>query len=333
MNQFTMPCLDNFITIGDRTCETSPSNSGLYLSDLGGVNLELLTNLADGRYSGAKDYANAILRRAALYFQDQLKQVMASLGYQISQGFGVAKSLKNCSFLTTANAGQNGRGLVCKRLNSLPPFAVLFVENIRVKTAESGSATLNISDELGVVVWSKNITLQANIELVVPVLQEFAAEAIYITLDGLPLALSTYATNCNAIQKGCCGKAIDKQFYIVSGWDGMQTSANSYGLLFSGGVQCSFARVACHILPYVSEAILNLCHAEILDDILASPRINYSTLYADTESIPKQAEIARNRAKKSITAQVGAMLDGLAQNSPFCISCNRQTSPHFFSKV
>lgn len=300
MHQFTMPCLDNFITIGDRTCETSPSTSGLYLSDLSGVNLELLTNLADGRYSGAKDYANAILRRAALYFQDQLKQVMASLGYQISQGFGVAKSLKNCSFLTTANAGQDGRGLVCKRLNSLPPFAVIFVENIRVKAAESGSATLNISDELGVVVWSKNITLQANIELVVPVLQEFAAEAIYITLDGLPLALSTYATNCNAIQKGCCGKAIDKQFYIVSGWDGIQTSANSYGLLFSGGVQCSFARVACYILPYVSEAILNLCHAEILDDILASPRINYSTLYADTEGVPKQAEIARNRAKKAL---------------------------------
>ena len=333
MNQFTMPCLDNFITIGDRACESAPSSSGLYLSDLSGVNLELLTNLADGRYSGAKDYANAILRRAALYFQDQLKQTMAALGYQIAQGFGLAKALKNCSFLTTVNAGQNGRGLVCKRLNTLPTFAVLFIENIKVKTAQSGAATLTISDELGVVVWSKNITLQANIELVVPVLQEFNSEAIYIILDGIPTALTTYATNCNALEKGCCGKAIDKQFYVVSGWDGMQTSANSYGLLFSGGVQCSFARVACYILPYVSEAILNLCHAEILDDILASPRINYSTLYADTEGIPKQAEIARNRAKKSITAQVGAMLDGLAQNSPFCISCNRQTSPRFFSKV
>lgn len=333
MNQFTLPCLAQFILIGDRACEPETSTSGLYLSDLSGVNLELLNNLADGRYSGAQDYAAAILSRAGLYFQDQLKQVMASLGYQIPQGYGLANPAPNCSFLTTVNSGANGRGLICRRLQTLPKFSAFFVDTVQVKTATSGTGTLQIENAQGDILWSKSISFVAGRVATIPIYLELIEDEFYIVLTGAAPALDTYATVCSVPQKGCCGQSIDKVLYSITGWDGSATTANSFGLVLNGGVQCSFAQVACAILPYVAEAILNLCHAEILGDVLASPRINYSTLYADAEAITKQAETARARAKKSIAAQVGAMLSGLQKTAQLCISCNPQSSGYFVSRV
>lgn len=326
-------CTENFITIGDRECDFIPSVSGLYLSDLSGVNLELLTNLADGRYSNAVDYAGGILRRAALYSQDQIKQILAGAGYQVLQGTSKASAVPSCSFLTSTSAGANGRGLVCRKVAAPPKFSVFYILQIQAKTAQSGPAVIEIKNSFGDVLWSKNIQLTAHQVLAVPVMQEFDEPELFIELQGNPAPLDAYNTFCAKSELGCCGKSLDKQFYTVTGWDGLQPTANSFGLVLLGGVQCSFAQVFCSILPYIAEAVLNLCHAAILDDILATPRINYSTLYADADAITKQAEIARNRAKKSMAAQVGSMLEGLQHSAPICISCNKQTNARFVSRV
>jgi len=270
------------------------------------------------------------LRRAALVFQGQLKLVMAELGYEITQGYN-HKASPNCTYKATATAGAAGRGLSIKKLVSPPKFTAFFVNSVLVKASQDGAAQLQISDGLGNVFFTKDLTLKAYAVQEVMVLQEFALDAFYITLEGAPPAV--FDTVCSKADVGCCGQNLAREYYTITGFDGLQVLPNSFGLVLNGGVQCSFGQVVCAILPYVAEAMLNLCHAIILQDILSSTRLNYTTLYADADAIKGRISQLNASAKKAILAQIGTLLPTLKSASPVCISCNKQTAPYLQSRV
>jgi hypothetical protein len=329
MYQFSPQCIADFITIGgSNQCENTPSLSGLYLTDIKGVTTTLLSNLASEEQGNAEAFAAAILRRAVLYFQDKIKSAMSKLGYQISQGY---KQKNVCQYSDSTVSGSSmRRGLVVRRVHQVPKYGAFFIQKLQFKAAQSGSTTVQITDSLGVVLWSKLVSFVANIVLDIPVMQEFQNDALYVTTDHV--GIDTYTTNC-ANPSACCGEKGAKEFYAVSGWDGITSGANTFGLVLFGGFQCSFSQVICAILPNFGEAILYLCEAEILDEMVSTGRLNYSTIYVDDAQAEKQAAIQRNRAKSSIENQLGALLNSLIYNSNYCISCNKQSAPYVVSKV
>lgn len=323
-------CAENLITIGDRECDFVPSTSGLYLSDLTGVNIELLSNLADGRYSSAVDYSKAILRRAVLKSQEYLKATMATLGYEIKQG-AIAQTA-TCSFGAAIEPpAPTLRGLAVKRLHPTAKFTTFFIEKIQLKFNSSGTAMVQIRAASGAILWQKSIILQAGIVLEVSVLQEVEQTEFYIVIDNT--TLSAFGTICTVASGGCCGQKSAKSAYAISGWDGMQTNNKGFGIVLFGGMQCSFAQVACQIFPYIAEGLLTLCEVMILQDMLTTDRINYSTIYVDASAVNGRISALQNSAKQSIILQVNAQLDRLKQDSPACISCNKMTTPYAMSRV
>lgn len=329
MYQFSPNCSTDFITIGgSNQCENTPSLSGLYLTDIKGVTATLLSNLASEEQGNAEGFAAAILRRAVLYFQDKIKSAMSKLGYQILQGY---KQKNVCQYSDSTTSGSpTARGLVVRRVHKLPSYGTFFVQKIQFKSSQSGTTTVQITDSLGVVLWSKLISFVANIALDIPVMQEFQPDILYITTDNT--GIETYNTNCSN-PSACCGEKGAKEFYSISSWDGVTSSGNGFGLVLFGGFQCSFAQIICAVLPNFGEAILYLCEAEILDEMVSSGRLNYSTIYVDDAQAEKEAAIQRNRAKASIDNQLNSILQNLIYNSNYCISCNKTVRPYVVSKV
>ena len=332
MSALFSPCTDNFILIGDRQCSTEVSTSGLYLTDLGeAITTDLLANLAGSGSANAVEYGRKIVRRAALNFQDLVRRAMANMSYQVQQG-----TFQNpiCKYLTTTNLPASARrGFVLRKSRPLANFGAFYIDKVLIKSKTTGTATLEIADELGVILYSKQINLLQDVVTTVMILAEFTSEILFVTIDNT--AVETYKTDCTDSKIACtpCGAGSSKSAYSVSGWDGLQDTTNSFGLVFYGGVQCSFAQVICALLPYFSEAILKLCHVEILKDLLNSPRINPATIYADQSMLQADIEKIKNSANKSINDQMAATLSNLQKAAPHCITCDTLRSPYMVSIV
>lgn len=329
---FSPNCTDNFILIGDRQCSPEVSTSGLYLTDLGeAITTDLLANLAGSGSANAVEYGRKIVRRATLNFQGLVRRAMANLGYQVQQG---AFQKAACEYLTTTNlAAAARRGLVLRRVRPLAKFGAFYLDKVVIKSNTTATVTLEIADELGVLLYSKQVNIVQNVAVSIPILSEFTSDILFITLDNT--ALETYKTNCVNATLSCtpCGAGSSKSAYTVSGWDGLQDTTNSFGLVLFGGVQCSFSQVICQLLPYFSEAILKLCHVEILKDLLNSPRVNPATIYADQSMLLADIEKTKNSANKSINDQMAATLSNLQKSAPSCITCDTLRRPYVVSIV
>jgi len=329
---FSPNCTDNFILIGDSQCTADVSTSGLYLTDLGeAITTDLLANLAGSGSANAVEYAQKIVRRAVINFQDLVRRAMANLGYQVQQG---AFQRPACEYQTTANlAAAARRGFVVRRVRPLAKFGAFYIDKVVIKSKTTATVTLEIADELGVLLYSKQVNLVAYVAIPVSILSEFSSDILFITLDNT--GIETYKTNCANAKLSCtpCGAAGSKSAYTISGWDGLQDTTNSFGLVLFGGVQCSFSTVICSLMPYFSEAILKLCHVEILKDLLNSPRVNPATIYADQSMLLADIEKTKNSANKSINDQMAATLSNLQKSAPHCITCDTLRRPYMVSIV
>lgn len=326
-------CIDNFILIGDRQCSTDVSTSGLYLVDLGEIiTTDLLANLAGSGSANAVVYAQKIVRRAVLNFQGLVSRAMANLGFTVLQGATPNKSV--CKYQnTTSPAAPASRGFIVRRVGQVEKFGAFFVQTIAVKAAQSSPKLLQIIDELGVVLWEKAVDTIANQTVSVQVNSEFDSEILYILLDNTDVDM--YKTDCSNSGLGCspCGSGNSEKTYSISGWDGAQSTTNSFGLVLTGGVHCSFGQVICALLPYFSTSILKLCHVEILNDILHSNRINFNTIYADQSLLLADIEKIKNSANKAINDSMAANLTRLQKSSPKCIVCDKWRNSYMVSIV
>lgn len=324
------PCLINFINAGTvAQCNSEPSVSGLYFTDIAGVTGAMLANLANEEDVTIALLSERILARAALRFRELLNGALFNAGYALREGY--IKSSTVCKYSTNTIAGAAfERGKVIKKPSTgLPLYVAFYINSLQLKAVQGGVKTVEIRNSEGVVLWSKSVTVSAGITLHVPVQKEFIDDELYVVWD--TTNLDTFAVSCAAPNAGCapckstCNKSITDR-YIIQGWDGVQATNDSYGIIIEGGAQCSFDAFMCANVGYFSSPILALCEAEIFTALQRSDRLNHNTIYQEPATISGIIEKAKNTAAKRIKEQLSTLLPSLQKNAPYCFTCNVQTS-------
>lgn len=236
-------CLLNYIVLkegcycnedGTKAPTPTPS-SGFYIEFLQGLSIENLSDITPENQT-ATSLLNNMVYLAANVVEKRITSYLSNNGYDLNKR---GKKYEACNVTAKADAAVAfDKGVRISKANITSDQARIFLEAIKIKTTNAGSTTLKVEDNDGNLLWSKTLTLPADVETSVVVNKEFEEDIIFVLADSTNVGL--YQWNCN-YQGGCCGKQIAlRQDLSVMGFDGVQNSftgflgGNSHFILIVG---------------------------------------------------------------------------------------------------
>jgi hypothetical protein len=301
-----MQCLKDYI--GVKCCGFAPSDSGIYINDLPGVEFANIDGIADAdQVSWAGVWAD-VQSRAIRRFRVDLIGAISGFDRryrikQISQTADLGRVI-DVSQISPASSVRLGHTL---ELNNLGDQCVcsnlqnIYAQSTSVWMQNPGLFTLNFTDiDLDIVLYTTTVTGVAGWNLV-KVEQEFSATRISVTVDSTLLnrpmldlsqfGLSdvgvsgqTFCSNCSGgfgFDSGTsslwfdwgCGCVAKAQGYSVNA--GVETYGyNTYGISTVWSVRCTYNNVVCNNKIHFAQAFLYCLAAELMTERIYSSRIN-----------------------------------------------------------
>ena len=344
-------CYQNFITC-KQSCGNVPSTSGLYFENLTGINIKFAANIANSAYLSGIDMLNDKAIFAIKLLEQDLQAAMLRFGYYISEYQDIEEF---CGFSSqTVTTDANKRGLQIARFSSITPNSEFYIENLYIKTVNAENITLSLYDGNNVLIESFTFATLADAVTVLTINKAYKNNTIRVVIDtpNVEVYLANCCfwgdtVNCCSDSFETCGCSSDssggihyeikgdccaRKTYSVNGWSINKKTASSYGVALRGGMRCALSAVMCSILPQVAMAVLYRAGVEVLNELIASDRLNFVTVYS-ADWAKEQIPIWTEKSNTLFNNTVDALLPNLMKSESYCIKCHERTRPKITSSV
>lgn len=266
-----MSCFDSYITINDSTV----SRSGLYASDLPGIDTDLLDGIARGAGEDHDDIWATIYKRAR-------RNLVSDVSKNLQSKFNVDYKLVNRETSKFTSAGNSSSGLAGVTMEfSMPKYAKLHIVTIEVfsNVAYASAAIFKIYDTDSSGELLDTITTAISIgRNTINVDTDYEVDKIFVSYNP---ALYTfrqsenrfYASPYNYFDNVTC----DFCFYD-SGYRGSVVQINTGGVNVKYLVYCSSEKFVCDNIKLFEDAFLYKIGYEITVERRLGNRLNEYTI-------------------------------------------------------
>lgn len=286
--------------------------SGLFINDIPGITLKSAAGIANEEQKTGYDLLKGIIYRATLLtFNDFLGQISSQFSYNAVAEIRKIKYFDD-SVLPVSNTD---RGLVLKRWRS--EMAQIFVQEVYIKSALGGTATIKIIDGLEIKTYTT--TLVANEEKTVRV--DYMAESEQIKILCNNANLEVYSGAIERSWTGCNSCGGTNQGFYMTGWNGSAEEAKYFGIGVFASVRCNEENIICQLLNRMNFIIWYKAGAMYYDELLSSNRLNSITLYSKEKAIENKTEL-EEKYQKAYSDFVPTIKELLKRTKGECITCN-----------
>jgi hypothetical protein len=307
-------CQDDYITLNRDTT----SRSGLYGSDLPGVEIALLEGLV-------KDEQNHYLELWDMIYSRSWSNLVSDVTAALQKKFHVNRKLvskETSKFTDEVNATSGLAGVTIEF--TLPKYARLHVVSVGVNSEQaytSPGITIYIyeNDADGDLLYSKSAVLAAG-KNTVNIDQTFEADKLFIVYQSEDFDLKTtenkyYNSGYINFSKGSC------QWSCLGGVAGV-TQHNGGGLNVKYNIECSIEKYVCENINFFAKALWYRIGLELTAERRFGNRLNeFTTMTVErAEELQGFFQAQYQQALDNSTKSVNITED------PFCFNCNNGVS-------
>lgn len=318
INNIDIPtCYVDFITVR-QACNPITPTSGLNIENLPGISVRSASKIATAKHQNGVDLIDDKVISAIQFLESEVQERLMYLGYEMPS-VPITRHFCGLEKKTTIAPAPLKRGIVVQRNNFTSPFSVTYIEQIYVKTDTTKTATIEIQDKLGNVLQSYTASLLANELTTIDANFSTDVNDIRIVMDNT--TCSVYQAKCN--NGTCCNWQTDKKkwnFFNVLGFDGQRCDTKAYGIGILGGIRCDIQQLMCFMLPFIRYAVLYKAGSMILQELLASDRLN-TVIVANKEWAMETIPMWEQIVTEKLDAVVPAAMKQLKKKDMYCITC------------
>lgn len=268
-----MSCFDSYITI-DQSIATS--RSGLYATDLPGIDTDMLTAIARSTSDDYNDIWPTIYKRA-------YKNLTSDIGKNLNDKFSIDAKLitrETSKYQSDNNSGSSRAGVTLEF--KLPKYAKLHIISIGVYSAQAyGSAgvfTIHDTDENGELLETTTTAITQG-RNTVNVDSDFEADKVFISYDPATYSFRKtenkyYASNYTYFDNVIC----DQCFYGDPDFRGSVVQINNGGVNVKYMVYCSMEKFVCENIKLFEDSLLYKIGHEITVERRLGERLNRFTI-------------------------------------------------------
>jgi hypothetical protein len=286
-------CIENFIVLRDGCYLDSDGNptttpdptSGFCVENLEGLSVDNIAAIAPEKLASATKVVQEKLNFAAVVVENRLKAMLGARGIKLNAN---GKQYDACSVTNSTVIQQPfDKGLRISKKWMVSPQSAIWVETIKIKADNDGTTTLKVTDIDGNVLWSKPLTVQADIEHLVSVRKHFRKDIIFVTADATNISLFEWQCDKSTGCKPCAAKS---EYLSIQGWTGNSVSINGY-LGACVRLDCTDFDIICQFLDRVGLSVLYQLGVEILSEwISPNNRLNIIATHGVEWAIAKREE-------------------------------------------
>lgn len=314
-----MECAENFIVCRNTCSGVDPvtPTSGLYADDLPGISTLSLANIEPGKYATAAAMVQEKVALAVKKVADRVKEVLAQyLEESATVEAGEVGTLNG----DPIDASPNARGLRVSLDGT--QLMHLLIPRLYVKAAASGEFEVLLKDGANERTYSVQCTANQVAMLDIHYLAQTKQVDITIT-DPLfqPVSGTTFDTRyfstCVACGRPC-------KYRHIAGV-GLLKDAEvdvAQGIGAQVVVTCAFDRALCMLLRRLRWAVLYQFGVEVLDEWLATSRMNYMGIHGKEWAAEKRPEW-QNEVEVKLEQQAPHLATLIEKLSPECTRCGR----------
>lgn len=318
VNNIDIPtCYQDFITV-KQACNPIAPKSGLYIENLPGISVLSASRIAGAKHQNGVDLITDKVISAIQFLESEVQERLMYLGYEMPSVPTVREFCGMEKTQVIAPAPLQ-RGIVVQRNRSTSPFSLTYIENIYVRTNTTKTETVEIQDKLGNVLQSYTAQLLAN--EVTTIDADFSSNEVEIRIVMDNTNCSVYKATCN--NGTCCNWQASKKkwnFFNVLGFDGLRCDTKSYGIGMKGGIRCDITELMCYLLPFIKYAVLYKAGSMILQELLASDRLN-TIITANKEWATETIPVWEGVVTEKLDAVIPAAMRQLKKRDMYCITC------------
>ncbi len=298
----SLECLKNWILV--QGCTTSTPDSGLFINQLPGIELEMIDSLADEQqvdFNGVyDDVQERAIRRLKTDVNAEFKK--RYLLKNLTQSIDMGRLIDTTSI--TALAPQY-RGITLTLDRQDENFAYSNLQTIRVQDVSlffnvNAATTIKVFDlETGTELFTKDVAAPGSTGFqTITILREFTAREIFVAYDATLLSsveqdLQKLKNAVNRTQDGCtffcidCGgtnrnaeiRGATSAITTTVVEDDLTTGDNAFGLSAKWSVTCSFDTFVCNNKEAFSRALWLLLGIELSRERRFTSRLNQFTSF------------------------------------------------------
>jgi hypothetical protein len=295
-----------------------PSDFNLYVESLPGISRADIVAMTDSDW-----------QTTGAFIQDKIKfsmnMVVAELSQWLIQDFrqnSVIDRMKAGKYpnstiaYNAVNASNRGLRFVRKKNDD---YGLLVIPNIKVLVNNSGSVTVTIADNIGQVqTYTETVVAGVPYEINTDFITD--GGEVFMTMDNTALATANLKIG------GCCGNHYQESAvgaWRVYGWDGTQTTDNSFGIIAEAQYQCDQSQIACIFRNSVSfqQACMYRLGMDLMDEILTSERANPKTIHLKEERLLQRERFETDYTRRMEMLRIEARTM-LSRPRTRCIACN-----------
>jgi hypothetical protein len=273
-----MACFDDYITISENI---GASRSGLYATDLPGIDTDLLDGIARNHESTPSDDYTDIW---ATIYKRAKNNLISDVSKNIQDKFFMDLKLitrETSSFTADANTGSSLAGVTLEF--NLPKYAKLHIISIGVfsETSYSSGPIFKIydTDENGELLDTISAAIATHGRQTINVDREYEVDKVFIAYDPATYSFRKtenkyYPGGNNYFDTVTC----DQCFYGDPDFRGSIVQINNGGLNIKYLVYCSMEKYVCENLPFFKDALLYKIGHEITVERRLGERLNQYTV-------------------------------------------------------
>lgn len=269
-----------------------PPSSGLYITDLEGINLNLAAKIVNG-----EDRTGIELIRKKINFAIGL--VFEDFARYLNPYFRLNRVLSAKTYGTFSNTflpfDNLNRGLYIEKRFSESLYSVT-VNSVRVWANNDTLSPENLYFYDGPnLLQTFPINLTSAKPVVLPLNYRMETDQLYILMDNSSIFMNNSDVHYDSyINPGCltCGGGYRNSLspgqpsIRVTGWDGTAESQRTFGIAADISIGCDIERYYCGLVPYMHYLFLYRSGIELVKEWLHSQRINeYTTLHYKNATI------------------------------------------------
>lgn len=313
LNLNTPTCLENYI-ISLNGCypEDTVPTSGYYLENLEGLTINNVAAISNEALVSATLTVQEKMYFAADIIEKRLKAVLNARGIKLNT-IGNLYSVCGASNLTDIPVAAN-RGIKISKSWINSPQSRIYIDKIRLKSTDSGTTDIFITDYVGNVLFTQTVTIVADEELQVSIKKSFKEDIILVTWDTTNFSPYIYTCNKTTNCKPCSDTVLD-----VTGWNGVSAQTDGY-IGACVRVDCVDTDIICQFLDRLGMAILYQTGVQILKEwVSPNNRLNLIKTHGNEWANVKIAEW-ENASIEALDNEIDNIIQ-ILETDRFCYRC------------
>ena len=292
----------------------------LYVNDIPGITLKNASAIANDEQRTGYNLLNDKIKLAT-------RKVFNKFSTMVSDNFdfnSIIESREILNFTTTTKAPEAiERGLVLRRWRS--EVAKIYIEKLYIKVEESGIAIIVIKDGDLEKTYQASL-LGGGVINEVEVRYKAKSEQVYVTFD--QTSFTTYGCKLTS-SRGCtsCGQSRTKHNLEVMGRNGSSEVYDCFGMGVLASVQCYEEAILCQVLPRMAFMIWYQSGIEILQERLASDRVNAVVTFGKEAAANTLVDL-QNDLKEEEKQFAKNITNYLKTTKGECFTCNGNKSTY-----